>query len=461
MPRRLAVVLLPIAMAAITWLMVGSCRNTPRTVAPVGTPDSSLDRGARPDASFNPPGTASKTAPEPSKTNGNVEPLDAGPPDEPGSVPTSGTAEFRRLMAKYGIAEPLTNEGLEVLMRHLMDEDDATLRRTLLAYARAGDLKHADDLKPGRLHPKWNLPNSFGERLLRLAESGIGRDVDQTDDDGVFFLMLVQALERMRYEPAATELAQPGALRMYGLLWRHIFVEFGKAAIPSMAEAAQSSKNHRMEALNVLRYAKDPDGIPDLQTLLQHADPEVRVAATEGLMALGAPVDTAPWREMLEEGKGTIMERSAAIKVLGAGRRREDIDYLLSFVQKRIEDPKLRAANRSMDEARSAVTALVSSEDSAAVTWALEMLGKKGPGRDIDTYVRFPIIIELGKRKVEAAMPNLLAILNDETESCIMRCQAAGSLSDLDPENRREYARRANQLRQEESERLKASRKEK
>lgn len=216
-----------------------------------------------------------------------------------------------------------------------------------------------------------------------------------------------------------------------------------------------------MEALNVLRYTKDPDGIPDLEALLRHPDPEVRVAATEGLMALGAPVDTALWREMLEGGKGTIMERAAAIKVLGAGRRREDIDYLLSFVQKRIDDPALRKAYRSLEEAGSAVTAVIPTQDPAVVAWAIDMLGKRGLGRDIDAYIRFPIITEVGKHKIASALPRLLAIFNDESESCMMRCQAGGALSDLDPANRREYARRANQLRQEESDRLKAPQKEK
>jgi cyclophilin family peptidyl-prolyl cis-trans isomerase len=92
--------------------------------------------------------------------------------------------------------------------------------------------------------------------------------------------------------------------------------------------------------LEALRRARGKDSVDTLVRHLEHADLGVRVAAAEGIAALGAPALSpallAAWRRGMGDGPGELEARIAAVKAIAA---QEDAAAALALAEVAREDP--------------------------------------------------------------------------------------------------------------------------
>jgi cyclophilin family peptidyl-prolyl cis-trans isomerase/HEAT repeat protein len=92
--------------------------------------------------------------------------------------------------------------------------------------------------------------------------------------------------------------------------------------------------------LEALRRARGKDALDTLVRHLEHADLGVRVAAAEGMAALGAPALSpallAAWRRGIGDGPGELEARIAAVKAIAA---QEDAAAAVALAEVAREDP--------------------------------------------------------------------------------------------------------------------------
>lgn len=420
MSRRMFVSLAAAGLAATLWIAVGSCRSSdgsvPREVRLKGP-------GATPPPARNPP------VEKPKGSSAEARPAEEDP---------------AAILARFGVTGPTDDAGIVRMLRGLADEDDATLRKVLIAL---WTVQMADAPPSGRQAPKWDLPDAFGERLLKLTKPRLKHPTTMTDMDDpefAYLLMLLTVLARMQYEPALKEFMKPDSRDMFGEFWGDCIASFGKTAFEPVLEWARGNQAERPDALGVLGKIRDPDAIPEFQRLLDGKQADERIVAVRALREMGVPIDLTPWRQVLEnkvppqERHRVQAERWAAVELLAQAGGPEDIDYLL----KRAEEVASRPGNQSFEdpsEIQRALDGIIARGDPKGLAWVLDFVRRKDVSKDVNSGIREPTIVTLGNRRVQAAMPVLLAILNDPTEDRRIRWTAGYSLKNMDQSKWLEY----------------------
>lgn len=404
--------------------------------------------------------SSNRAAPVPGVGRSAVAILPASPPVDSsthrvdGNSPTAPTPQEiddpKMVLASLGLAQPITDDQLLVLMRRLAESDDAEVRRILVALfdvlAGANTLS-ADQAKV--MTRKWDIPEEFGARLLRLAMPLLDRtySLDPPEDDLKFLTMAMEVMERMRYAPALREMMRPEGVPAFGSMTPWTWSRFGDAAVQPLVEYAREQDGPaRDRALRMLGSIRDPAATPALQRLLESTDPEERAAAQEALRQIGGPVDNNRLRGVLADSKSSYADKKDAVAALAKSGTAEDLDCLLRFAEKVIQMPPPRSDDM-LTAAGDTIVALIERRDPKAIAWILDFIQRKDLDQEVSGEVRISTIRALGQAGVREAQAALTALLNDEGQDLKARQYAARALAELDPSRKVEYLKRSNELR--------------
>lgn len=423
-------------LVAVACMAVLSCR----TSVP---PDSSSNHGEG--GLVVQPATSPGEAPD-EEDRGGPTPIPAGAPSD----------EYEKVLSEFGLSEPLTDEQLLALMRRLVDADDATLKRVLVAllegFSGSYSLEKGKGLLQGR---KWDLPETFGARLLALIRPLLNQKVgfDPLSDDTKFLLMSIEVLARMQYGPALEELMRSGGIRALEGKVHWIWSRFGKAAVRPLLDRARSSTGRdREQALNALAGLRDPAAAQDLRPILDSEDAAERAAATRALREMGAVMDLTKFQQVLDNPRSKFSERREAILALAKSGGPVELEDLLHRVQAIVASRPPRRFE-DVSSVAEALRALIERGDPATLAWTLDFIQRKDLDAEANEKMRNPVIRALGVHRVRAAEATLISILNDEGLDLSARQYAADALARIDRSREPYYIERAEELQRREQER--------
>lgn len=364
-------------------------------------------------------------------------PSESGGPTSPAPPPCE---DYKSVLVEYGVNVPPSDDELLRLLRKLVDADDAHLRRLLGALFDA--LINIDTLQAKSMRVpsgKWDLPDTFGARLLALVLPMLDRtySLNPPDEELKVLAMALEVLERMQYAPALRELMRPNGVHAFGELTRWTWPRFGRAAVePLIARATDTSGAERQHALKMLGQIRDVSAVPDLQKLLESQDPQQRAAATEALREMGAAPSNDRMRSVAGNPTARFTERKEAMQTLISSGSTEDLDFVLGLIDKTVSQSK--GSSRDMDVACTALAALLEHGDSRAIEWAVAFVQRKTVDEAV-RQMRNETISSLGTYRVASSEPALLSIVDDETDDLIARKRAASALGRLDPSKAEQY----------------------